>query len=99
MTRPDRNDTPGLRLIAMDMQRCRQLSRHFVESTALHSRSQGWMPMVKLDLHHIPVNGGDEQVLELVLDRSAIRGLSLALAAAIDRADEDAERGLLPHNE
>lgn len=91
---PDRNDPPGLSLIPLDMERCRSLARHFVESTAAHSRSRGWIPMVKLDLHHIPMNGGEEEVLELILDREAIRGLRLALAVAIDRADEDATRGI-----
>lgn len=93
----DRNDMPGLREAALDTSRCRQLTRHYVESTAVHSRSQGWLAMVKLDLHHIPLIGsGEEVVLELMLDREAIRGLMLALRMAADRADEDAARGLLP---
>jgi|HubBroStandDraft_4_1064222.scaffolds.fasta_scaffold20482_12 hypothetical protein len=93
----DRNDTPGLRATPLDVSSARQLTRHYVESTAVHSRSQGWLPMVKLGLHHIPlVGGGEVMVTELLLDREAIRGLILALRAAADRADEDAARGLLP---
>lgn len=95
----DRNDEPGLRATTLDVSRARQLTRHYVESTAVHSRSRGWLPMVKLDLHHVPAltGGGDEEtVTELILDREAIRGLILALRAAADRADEDAARGLLP---
>lgn len=92
--RPDRNDEPGLGP-PLDVSRCRQLTGHYVESTAVHSRSQGWLPMVKLDLHHIPLTGpGAEEVLELIIRPEDLRQLRTVLAAAMDRADEDAKRGL-----
>ena len=37
----DRDDSPGLRRVSLDVSRARQLTRHYVESTAVHSRSQG----------------------------------------------------------
>lgn len=93
-----RDEPPGLRAIPLDMSQARQLTQHWVESTAVHSRSRGWIPMVKLDLHHVPLEGSGqpEQVLELVLERKAIEGLVDALMLALVRAEEDARIGLLP---
>ena len=86
---------PGLRLPALDVSRCRQLIYHHVHSTAVHSRSKGWLPRVKLDLRSIPLIGeGPEETLELMLDPDDIRRLMLVLRAAADRADEDAARGI-----
>ena len=92
----DRNDTPGLSMPPIDVSRCRQLTGHTVESSAVHSRSKGWLPRVKLDLHHIPLIGpGEKETLELMLDPADIRQLMLVLRGVADRADEDAKRGLL----
>jgi len=52
--------------------------------------------MVKLDLTHIPLAGeGDEQTLELIISPEELRQLRLVLNAALDRAEEDARRGIV----
>jgi hypothetical protein len=92
----DRNLTPGLRLPPLDTSHCRQLTEHFVESTAVHSRSKGWLPRIKLDLHHRPLIGpGPVEVLELIISPDDLRQLRLVMNAAMDRAAEDAARGIV----
>lgn len=94
---PDRDDPPGLKPFALDVRGCRQLTEHYVQSTAaLHSRSRGWIPAVKLDLHHKPLIGpGEEEVLELVIEPEAMEGLIKVLQTAMERARADAARGVV----
>jgi len=92
----NRNDSPGLRFPPLDMSRCRQLSEHFVQSTAAHSRTKGWMPMIKLDLHHRPLNGpGRVEVLELLIRPEDLFTLRLRIEEAMARAVEDARVGIV----
>src|SRR5258708_14274857 len=92
----DRNDPPGLRFPPLDTSRCRQLTEHLVQSTAVHSQSKGWLPRVKLDLHHIPLVGpGLEQVLELIISPEDLFTLRLRIDEAMARATENARTGLV----
>ena len=57
--------------------------------------------MVKLDLHHVPLNdvSQPDQITELILSIETIRGLVGALTMAAVRAEQDARVGLLPTGE
>src|SRR5260370_41499978 len=93
----DRDLSPGLRFPALDMSKVRQLTEHLVQSTAVHSRSRGWLPMVKVDLHHRPLAFGhaDEvQVLELVIAPDELKKFIAGLQEGMKRARADAEHGL-----
>lgn len=93
--RPDRNETPGLSTSAnLDVTRCRQIVHHQVETAAVHSRSQGWLPMLKVDITTIPLAGpGPEQTLEFMIGPEDLRNLIVVLAHGLERAELDAEIG------
>lgn len=102
MAGPDRNERPGLRPgRPLDVERARQLVAHDVETTAVHSRSRGWLPMVKLDLSHIPLvgDGADVQTLELLMAPDDWANLALVVAHAFERAELDAAVGVLNQGE
>lgn len=94
----DRNDPPGLQPgKPLDVSRARQIVHHFVESTAVHSRSRGWLPMIKLDITHIPLVGDpeDRQTLELLLSPDDWANMVLVVAMGVERAELDAAVGVL----
>lgn len=102
----DRDDRPGLKFPPLDTRNARQLVRHFVQSTAVHSRSKGWLPMLKLDLTHIPLVGrGLSQTLELMMRPDDVTELIRVLNEALARAYIDAATGVVdglprpPHKE
>lgn len=102
MPGPNRNDRPGLRPgTALDVGRARQLVAHDIETTAVHSRTRGWLPMVKLDLTHIPLAGdaADVQTLELMMAPDDWANLALLVAHAFERAELDAAVGVLNEDE
>jgi hypothetical protein len=90
---------PGLRAgTALDVSRVRELTSHFVTSTAVHSKSRGWMPRVKLDLTSVLAAGGaDEQTLELLMDLETIEGLIAVLEECKGAAIRDAIAGYVPN--
>lgn len=94
----ERNDRPGLRAGRnLDVTRCRQIVGHWVETTAVHSKTRGWLPMVKLDISHIPLAGDptDCQTLELLIAPGDLADLRVVLATAEERAELDAAIGVL----
>lgn len=94
----DRNDPPGLQPNRpLDVSRCRQIVEHYVETTAVHSRSRGWLPMIKFDIVHTPLAGdqADRQTLELMIQPDDLATLRVVLATAAERAELDAQVGLL----
>lgn len=92
----DRNLSPGLRFPPLDTSRCRQLTEHYAQSTAIHSKSRGWLPAIKLDLSHRPLIGnGKIEILELIISPEDLKQLRLVINTAMDRADEDARRGIV----
>jgi ribosomal protein L37E len=95
----DESDRRGLRAHArpIDASAARQLTHLGSESTAVHSRSKGWLPMVALTITHAPMIGdvGDEQRLMLMLGRADVEMLMEHLQGALTGALADAEAGVI----
>jgi hypothetical protein len=92
----DRDIAPGLRFPPLDTSKARQLTAHDIQSTAVHSKSRGWLPMVKLDLTHIPLVGpGRSEKLELIISPDALDEMMKVLEMAMRRAHADAAVGLV----
>ena len=93
---PDRDEPPGLYVHAtpLDTQYARQLTGHLIESTAIHSKSRGWIPSVSLKLEHVPLVGsGDKVTTQLLLEFDTLTELIERLCDGLDAAMKDAEYG------
>lgn len=81
----------------VDVTGARQLTAHFIESSAIHSQSRGWIPTVILTLDHVALiagrNKGKEQ-LKLVMDLDVTQEFIDVLITGLERAIGDAEYGL-----
>lgn len=96
--RDEHVDRPGLRVHSqpIDAAGARQMTFVGTESSAVHSRSKGWLPMVALTLAHVPLVGeGVEQRLMLMLGRTDVELLIEHLQGALTGAIADAEKGLI----
>ena len=96
--RDEHNSAPGLRttVAALDTTDVRQLSYLGTDSTAMHSRSKGWLPAVMLTIDSVPLTDaeGPEQRLKLMLTRSDVELLLEHLSGAWTGAQADARYGL-----
>lgn len=94
-----RNDTDarGLRVHAdpLDATAARQLVGVGTDSTAVHSRSKGWLPMVLLSIDHVPLinAGAPSERLQLMLGASEVELLIEHLVGAFTAATADAATG------
>ena len=93
----NRSDTPGLRVQAqpIDTTDARQVVGVYTESSAMHSRSKGWLPTVFLTIDHVPLVGeGESRRLQLMLRRSDVETILEHLQGALSGAAADAAYGL-----
>jgi hypothetical protein len=93
----NRQDPPGLKinLKPLDATFARQLIGHTVESTAVHSKSKGWLPRVMLTMQHVPLIGpGDRATTQLMLDPDEALQLVEILLEGVEAAERDAKYGL-----
>lgn len=99
--RKDHDRRPGLYVHTepIDATDARQLVHHRVESTAIHSKSQGWLPAMFLTLTHVPLLGpGEPQELKLMMRRSDVEPLIALMQKTLDAADWDAITGPVEGN-
>lgn len=91
----NRNDPPGLQIIPLDATHARQMTRHVVESTAVHSKSRGWIPMVSIRMQHIPLMGEGERVTtQVIMELNDAMTFVHAIMEGIKAAERDAKYGL-----
>ena len=70
----------------------RQLVDHFVETTALRSKSKGWLPYVRIRLEHLQMDAeGEREVIVLLVPADAMGTIAMAEATAAERAPLDLE--------
>lgn len=89
---------PGLRAdepIPIDPAKVRSLASTFVRSTAIHSRSRGWLPHVMVTIEHDdPTKGGDPRELHLLIPADHTDTLAQELRQAGRAARRDAQYGV-----
>lgn len=95
--RDEHTTAPGLRVHAtpIDAADARQLTYIGTESSAMHSRSKGWIPTVFLTLDHVALTGelGDSVRLKLMLTMADVEHLLEQLQGAVAGAVADATYG------
>lgn len=88
---------PGLRVreqIPIDNRDVRILSGTFVRSTAIHSRSRGWLPHIMVTIDHDRPNGGnDPQQLNLLIGLDHVATLVENLLDGAEAAERDVAAG------
>lgn len=88
---------PGLNIgrpIAVAESGARMIVNSLVESTAVHSRSRGWMPHVMWTVDHCPVNSDDDrQQVQLLVGAEAAIEVADNLRSAADAAFLDVTKG------
>jgi hypothetical protein len=94
----NRNGPPGIRVHAtpIDASDARQIVGIYTESSAMHSRSKGWIPTLFLAIDHVPLIGPDtaSQRLQLMLRPSDAESLIEHLTEGLTAARADAAYGL-----
>lgn len=91
----DRNDPPGLKTTPLDTTLARQVVRHVIESTAVHSKSKGWIPSVSIKLQHIPLVGeGDRVTTQIIMNFDDATEFVERLLDGIEAAERDVAYGL-----
>lgn len=100
--RPRVRRQPGLRAgTDIEVVDARVITRHYVQGTAVHSRSKGWIPMAKLDIWHVGAGGGPdqpEQHLELMMNVDEIDQLIEILTETRAASINDAIAGLIAND-
>jgi hypothetical protein len=93
---PNRHDPPGLSPYRqLDVSHARQLVSHLVESTAVHSKSRGWIPSILVTMEHIPLVGvGDVEKTQIVMDLGSATTFIEVLKEGLEAAQADARYGL-----
>lgn len=94
----DRNDPPGLhRFKQISTEGVMQVVEHFVESSAVHSKSEGWIPAVFITLHLIPMFNPrvyeEPQIVKLIFHGDAAGKFAMIVARAQEAAEHDGEIG------
>jgi hypothetical protein len=100
MDRDDFNKPSGLYGKPVDVENSRQLIGYHFLTMAIHSKSQGWIPMVKVSFDHTTLEPSlDKQSIEFLMKVADINRFILELEYARDRAKEDAAVafGDIPH--
>jgi hypothetical protein len=95
-SRDEHATAPGLRVHAtpIDAAEARQVTYIGSESSAMHSRSKGWIPTVFLTLDHVALIGpGNSQRLKLMLTATDVEHLLEHLQGALRGAHADAAYG------
>jgi hypothetical protein len=79
----------------IDTSTARQLTAHFVESSAIHSRSRGWIPTVMVTFEHVPLQGvGQVEQHKFVIELDAAQEFIDIFLTGLERAIADSEYGL-----
>jgi hypothetical protein len=89
----NRDEPPGLYVHRKPIESAdtKQLVGHLVQSTAVHSRREGWLPCVHLTLELVSLVGvGNAESVNIIMQRADVQGLIDALNHCIDAADWDA---------
>lgn len=97
--RDEHQSAPGIRNgTALDTEGVRQLTFVGTDSTAIHSRSKGWLPAVMLTIDSVSLIDPDDtetsQRLRLMLTQADVELLAHHLAEAWTAAQADARYGL-----
>lgn len=90
---------PGLRVhekIPINDQDVRALAGTFIRSTAIHSRSRGWLPHIMVTFtHDKPDGGNDERELHLLIPVEHVATLVENLLDGAEAAERDVQAGLI----
>lgn len=88
---------PGIRVheqIPIDDTDVRALAGTFVRSTAIHSRSRGWIPHIMVSIRHDrPAGGNDERELHLLIPVDHVPTLVENLLDGAEAAQADVNAG------
>jgi len=84
------------RPIPIASQDVRTLAGTFIRSTAIHSRSRGWLPHLMVTFSHDKPNGGnDQRELNLLIPIEHVATLVENLLDGAEAAERDVQAGLI----
>ena len=92
----NRDDEPGIYVHRrpLDATNARQVIGHRVESTSIHSRSQGWLPSIMVTIRHMPLVGpGEPGELKLMMQHDDAGEFIDILIEGLERAVDDCQYG------